>query len=212
MVDFEALKTAMGDLEDDKVMTMIDEVLTGSKEDVKRAVQACQDGMNIVGDKFGSGEYYVADLIFSGELMTDAMAKLKPAFAGSGAESVGRIILCTVEGDIHDIGKNIVKSLMEGGGIDVLDLGIDIAPATIVEAAKKEKINVIALSGVLTLAIDSMKATVEAFSKAGMRDNVKILIGGAPVTEEYCKVVGADAWSQMAPEGVNICRNWLGSK
>ena len=183
MVDFDALKKAMGDLDDDKVMAMINEALTGSTEDVKRAVQACQEGMNIVGDKFGSGEYYVADLIFSGELMSDAMAKLKPAFAGSGSESVGKIILCTVEGDIHDIGKNIVKSLMEGGGIDVLDLGIDIAPATIVEAAKKEKINVIALSGVLTLAIDSMKATVEAFSKAGMRDNVKILIGGAPVTE-----------------------------
>ena len=209
MIDFNILKTAMGDLDDDTVMAMVKEALSGGMEDVKRAVQACHEGINIVGDKFSSGEYFVADLIFSGDLMNNAMALLKPVFAGSGTKSIGKIILCTVEGDIHDIGKNIVKSLMEGAGIEVVDLGIDVAPAVIVETAKKEKIKVIALSGVLTLAINSMKATVEAFSKAGMRDNVKILMGGAPVSNEYCKVVGADAWTQAAHEGVNICRNWL---
>lgn len=210
MTDFEALKRAMGDLEDETVMEMLQGALSEGAESVGLAMHACQDGMNIVGDKFESGVYFVADLIFAGDLMSEAMELLKPAFAGGGGgENLGRMILCTVEGDIHDIGKNIVKSVLEATGIEVLDLGVDVAPSAIVEAARKEGISVIALSGVLTLAIDAMKATVEEFVKADMRDNVKIIIGGAPVTEEYCKVVGADRWSQSVPLSVNICRDWL---
>ena len=212
MVDCEALKQAMGDLDEETVFTLLNEVMEGGGAQVNEAMKACQEGMNIVGDRFDSGEYFVSDLVFAGDLMTGAMDILRPAFAGkSEGPGAGRIIFCTVEGDLHDIGKNIVKAILEAGGIEVIDLGIDVPASVIVETAKKENIRVIALSGVLTLAIESMKATIQALEEAGIRDNVKVIIGGAPVTEAYCNFVGADAWSQNATLTLDIVRKWLAS-
>ncbi|MCR4436069.1 MAG: cobalamin-dependent protein [Clostridiales bacterium] len=209
MIDFEKLKTAMGELDNSTVIELLEELMAAGGKGADEALAACQEGMNVVGDLFESGEYFVADLIFAGELMTQAMAIIKPAIAVGAGGNIGKMILCTVQGDLHDIGKNIVKAMLEAGGIEVIDLGIDVAPATIVQTARDQKIKVIGLSGVLTLAIDSMKATVDAFKGAGIRDDVKIIIGGAPVTAEYCKFVGADAWSLNAAKSVEICRNWL---
>ncbi len=209
MIDFEKLRTAMGELDSDIVMALLEKLMAEGGEGADRAMVACQEGMKIVGDLFETGEYFVADLIFAGELMTQAMDLIKPAIAAGGGGNIGKMILCTVKGDIHDIGKNIVKAMMEAGGIEVIDLGIDVAPVTIVNAAKEHRIKVIGLSGVLTLALDSMKDTVDEFRKAGMREDVKIIMGGAPVTADYCKSVGADAWSQNAADSVNVCRNWL---
>mgnify|MGYP003377387438 CR=1 FL=1 len=146
--------------------------------------------MNTVGRLFEEGEYFVGDLIFAGELMTDAVEVLKPLLASS--ESTGtktKMILCTVKDDLHDIGKNIVRSMLEAGGFEVLDLGIDVAPEKIIETAKAENIHIVALSGVLTLALDSMRKTIAAFKEAGM-DDVKIIIGGCPVTEDGRRRVG----------------------
>ena len=211
MIDFEKLKIAMGKLENDIVIGLLEKLMAEGGEGADRAMEACQEGMNIVGDLFESGEYYVADLIFAGELMTQAMDVIKPAIAKGDSKSIGRMILCTVQGDLHDIGKNIVKAMLEAGGVEVVDLGIDVAPATIVQTAQEQGIKVIGLSGVLSLSIGSMKATVDAFKAAGMRDDVKIIIGGAPVTADYCKVAGADAWSLNAAKGAKICRDWLNS-
>ena len=118
------------------------------------------------------------------------------------------MILCTVEGDLHDIGKNIVRAMLEASGFEVIDLGIDVKPSEIVNTAKEQGIKIIGLSGVLTLAIDSMKATVEAFKDAGMRDDVHIVIGGAPVTAEVCKLVGADGWAINPADTIKLCRGW----
>ena len=118
------------------------------------------------------------------------------------------MILCTVKDDLHDIGKNIVKSMLEAAGFDVLDLGIDVPADKIVETAKEEDIHIIGLSGVLTLAIDSMKNTVDAFQEAGMRDQVKIVIGGAPVNAEVCEQTGADAWASSPQTTINYCKEW----
>ena len=165
--------------------------------------------MDIVGSQFESGEYFVGDLIFAGELMTDAVAILKDALVNGGSEGPkSRMILCTVKDDLHDIGKNIVRSMLEAGGFDVLDLGIDVPPERIVEAAKENDIKIIGLSGVLTLAIDSMKNTVEAFQAAGLRDSTKIIIGGAPVSADACAHVGADAWAINPQDTVRICSEW----
>jgi methylmalonyl-CoA mutase cobalamin-binding domain/chain len=209
MINFEALKKALGDLDEDAVNKVLDEFSAGGGKDADKALAACQGGMDIVGTKYESGEYFVADLIYAGELMTDATGKLKPFLTGKGSASIGKLVLATVKGDIHDIGKNIVKALMEAGGIEVIDLGIDTAPEAIVEAVKKNNAKVLGLSGVLTLAIESMTATVDALKAAGLRDKVQVIIGGAPVTAEYCKVVGADAWSTSAAESVGICQKWL---
>lgn len=208
MNKFEKLREAMGDLEEDIVLEILNEVMTDGGSQAVQAMTACQEGMNIVGDRFAEQEYFVSDLIFSGELMSNAMEIIRPALAKANGESQGRMILCTVEGDLHDIGKNIVRAMLEAGGFEVVDLGIDVKPEDIVKTAKEQGIHIIGLSGVLTLAIDSMKATIDAFAKEGMRDDVHIIIGGAPITADVCRLVGADAWAVNPADTVKYCRKW----
>ncbi len=210
MADLVKLKEAMGDLEEDLVVEIIDEVLasgTGAQE----AVDACSEGMNTVGDRFAAGEYFVSDLIYAGEIMTDAVQKLSPLLAGgASAGKTEKIIIATVKDDLHDIGKNIVKAFFEAAGFEVVDLGIDVPAEKIVETAKSQGIKIIGLTGVLTLALDSMKATIEAFTAAGIRDDVKILIGGNPVSAEACEAMKADAWAHSPADSVKICKEWAG--
>jgi methanogenic corrinoid protein MtbC1 len=208
MIDLVKLQTAVSELEEDVVMVIIDEIMAAGGAAAEAAMEACREGLGKVGDLFEAGEYYVSDLIFAGEIMTQAIGKLKPALLKDSGQKLGRMILCTVEGDLHDIGKNIVKSMLEVAGFEVLDLGIDVSPAVIFETAKKEGITIIGLSGVLTLAIASMKATVDAFSAAGVRDTVHIIIGGSPVTQEACDIVRADAWAINPQLTVTTCRAW----
>lgn len=211
MADYGRLKDAMGDLEEDEVLEILEKVMEAGGSDAGEAMKACQEGMNIVGERFASQEYFVSDLIFSGELMTEAMDIIRPALLSQSSEKAGKMILCTVEGDLHDIGKNIVKAMLEASGFDVVDMGIDVPAAEIVKKAKEDGIHIIGLSGVLTLAIDSMKATIEAFKEAGLREDVKIVIGGAPVTEKVCELVGADAWAINPADTIRTCREWSGS-
>ena len=179
MIDYEELAEAMGDLDEDTVKELLETVMADGGSGAQQAMDACQKGMDIVGSRFESGEYFVGDLIYAGELMTDAVSILKDALVtGDGGGTKTKMILCTVKDDLHDIGKNIVRSMLEAAGFEVLDLGIDVPASEIVKAAKENSIKIVALSGVLTLAIDSMKATVEAFKADGM-DDVKIIIGGS---------------------------------
>lgn len=211
MIDLAKLQEAMGDLEEDVVVEIVDQVLAEGGVEAQAAVDACSEGMNVVGDRFGAGEYFVSDLIYAGEIMTDAVQKLSPCLAGDTAGgSSEKILLATVKDDLHDIGKNIVKAFFEAAGFEVIDLGIDVPADKIVNTAKEQNIKIIALTGVLTLALDSMKACVEAFTAAGMRDDVKILIGGNPVSAEACESMKADAWAHSPADSVNICKNWAG--
>ena len=207
-MDFEAVKNAMADLEEDELLGFMNELMENGG-DAQKAVAAMQEGMQEVGDRFESGDYFVADLIYAGEIMTGAMEIIKPALSGESGESLGRMILCTVKDDLHDIGKNIVRAMLEAAGFEVLDLGIDTPAQKIVDTAKAEGIKIIALSGVLTLALDSMKGVVEAFKAAGMRGDVKIIIGGAPVSEEACAACGADAFAHSPQRTVEICKGWV---
>ena len=208
MINYQNLAQALGDLDEDAVMAEIDQITKDPALDAGAAVAACQEGLTIVGSRFESGEYFVGDLIFSGDLMSAAFDKLKPFMSGDVGGHLGSLVLCTVKDDLHDIGKNIVKCMLEAAGFHVIDLGIDVAPETIVSALKDSGARILGLSGVLTLAIESMRKTVEALKDAGMHNDIKVIIGGAPVTAEYCSLVGADAWSINAAETVNICRNW----
>lgn len=208
MYNLESIKSAMGDLDEDALMSAVDEIMAQGGADAQLAVDGMQQGMDIVGSRFESGEYFVGDLIYAGEIMTNAMEKIQSALAGDSGNKLGKMILCTVKDDLHDIGKNIVRAILRAGGFEVLDLGIDVAPETIVEAAKENDVKIIALSGVLTLALDSMKSTVEAFQAAGLRENTKIIIGGAPVTEHACQEVGADEWALSPQKTLNVCKAW----
>ena len=205
MIDFENLATAMGELDEDTVKEILEVI--DNAEDANAAMEACQRGMDTVGKLFEEGEYFVGDLIYAGELMTDAVEVLKPFLAG--AEETGsktKMILCTVKDDLHDIGKNIVRSMLEANGFDVLDLGIDCPAEKVVETAKAEGIKIVALSGVLTLALDSMKATVNAIKAAGL--DCKVIIGGAPVSADACKNIGADEWAHSPQKTVATCKAW----
>ncbi len=212
MVDFKALAAAMGDLDEDTVMETLRQVMEEGGKNAPQAMEACQKGMELVGAQYESGAYFVGDLIYAGELMTEAVDILKSALVSS--ESSGqktRMILCTVKDDLHDIGKNIVRSMLEAGGFEVLDLGIDTPVEKIVDTVKEENIKIVALSGVLTLAIDSMKATVDALRAAGL-DDVKVIIGGAPVSEAACQLTGADEWAHSPQKTVQVCRAWADGK
>lgn len=208
MIDFENLAQAMGELDEDTVVELLEAVMAEGGTDAPKAMEACQKGMDTVGKLFEEGEYFVGDLIYAGELMSQAVEIMKDALAsGDGSGPKTRMILCTVKDDLHDIGKNIVKAMLEANGFDVIDLGIDVPASKVVEVAKAENIKIVALSGVLTLAIDSMKATVEALKDAGL-DDVKVIIGGAPVNENVQKITGADEWAVSPQKTVKICQAW----
>ena len=206
MIDFEKLAQAMGDLDEDSVQEQIRAVAT--PEEANQAMDACQKGMNTVGKMFEDGEYFVGDLIFAGEIMTDAVNVLKPLLVSGGSGgSKGKMIICTVKDDLHDIGKNIVRSMLEAAGFEVIDLGIDVPPEKIIETIKKENIKIVALSGVLTLALDSMRDTIQAIRDAGLKD-VKVIVGGCPVNEDTAKAMGADDWAYSPQKTVKVCSAW----
>lgn len=207
-MDFENIAQLMGDLDEDAVVEQLEAVMADGGADASKAMEACQKGMYIVGKLFEEGEYFVGDLIYAGELMTRAVSILKDALiTDEGAAVKTRMILCTVKDDLHDIGKNIVKAMLEAAGFDVLDLGIDVPPQKIVDTVRAENIKIVALSGVLTLAIDSMKKTIEELRSAGLTD-VKVIIGGAPVNAEICTLIGADEWAHSPQKTVQVCKSW----
>ena len=205
MIDFENLAVAMGELDEDTVKELLEAVST--TEEANAAMEACQKGMNEVGKLFEEGEYFVGDLIYAGELMTDAVEVLKPYLTSGEGSAKAKMVLCTVKDDLHDIGKNIVRSMLEAGGFEVIDLGIDVAPEKIIETVKAENIKIVALSGVLTLALDSMKNTIAAIKEAGLTD-VKVIIGGCPVTADAANAMGADEWAYSPQKTVKVCSAW----
>ena len=210
-VDLAALKQATGDLDENLVIETINKFIATSptQEQAQEVVAACQQGMDVVGNKFEQKEYFVGDLIFAGELLSTVIDMLKPLLGDAQSESRGMIVLGTVDGDVHDIGKNIFKSMAEAAGFTVVDIGVDKKPEDFVDAVRKNNPKVIGLSGVLTLAIDSMKRTIEALNAAGLTDGVKIIIGGNAVGDEVCKHVGAHAWSKNAADAVKVCGEWV---
>ncbi|AKL96694.1 dimethylamine corrinoid protein MtbC [Clostridium aceticum] len=210
-MDLNVLTQAVGELDEDQVLEMLNEFVgtNPSEEDAQKVVNACQQGMAVVGDLFDKGEYFVGDLIFAGELLTSAIETLKPVIGSGSTEKVGTIVLGTVEGDLHDIGKNIFRSMSEAAGFEVHDIGIDQSAEAFVQKVKETKPQIIGMSGVLTLAIDSMKNIIDEMKNQGLRDDVKIIIGGNPVTKEACQHVGADAFTTNAAEGVKICQGWV---
>lgn len=208
MIDFEALAQAMGDLDEEAMVEALNTVMAEGGKDADKAMEACQKGMDTVGKLFEDGDYFVGDLIYAGELMTQAVDILKDALVtGESGDTKTKMLLCTVKDDLHDIGKNIVKAMLEANGFEVIDLGIDIPAEQIVETVKANGLKIVALSGVLTLAIDSMKTTVDALKAAGL-DDVKVIIGGAPVSEDACKLTGADAWAHSPKKTVEVCKAW----
>ncbi len=172
-------------------------------------VEALRAGMSTVGNRFEAREYFLPDLILSAEIFNQSVALIEPHLKGTGGPSKGSVVIGTVQGDVHDIGKNIVATMLRCAGYEVRDLGIDVAPGSFVDTAKETGASLVALSGLLTVAFDSMKDTVAAFVEAGTRDSVKIIIGGGPVNETVLEYCGADAYGKDPSEAVALAERFL---
>jgi methanogenic corrinoid protein MtbC1 len=174
-------------------------------------VKALNDGMITVGERFASCEYFISELIYSSHIMKDAMSRIAPLFEQGDLEASGeKVVIGTVKGDIHDIGKNIVVMLMRNAGFKVIDLGVDVPAARFVESLKETGAKALALSCLLNLAITEMKDVIDALVAAGIRNNVKVILGGQPIDEQVREYVGADYYGADAPAGVKICKQIYG--
>jgi 5-methyltetrahydrofolate--homocysteine methyltransferase len=167
-------------------------------------------GMAVVGDRFKKNEFYVPEVLIAARAMHAGMDIIKPLLAESGVKPRGTVAIGTVKGDLHDIGKNLVAMMLEGGGYEVLDLEVDVAPEKFVAAVKDQGAQVIALSALLTTTMPSMKDTIEALKEAGVRDKVKVMIGGAPVTQNYADEIGADGYAPDAASAVDKANELIG--
>ena len=168
------------------------------------------EGMNVIGEKFKNNEVYVPEVLVAARAMNMGLEVLKPYLQASGVEAKGKVCIGTVQGDLHDIGKNIVKMMLEGKGLEVIDLGVDVPAATFVQTAKEQNCQVICLSALLTTTMDVMREVVEEAEKAGIRDSVKIMVGGAPINDDFCKKIGADCYTpdaaSAADAALTMCR------
>jgi methanogenic corrinoid protein MtbC1 len=211
MINLDALRETVGRLDEEKIDKLLGEFisLNPDNRETWKVVEAFHQGMEIVGNRFEIGKYCAGDLIFAGELLDTSINKLRPFLGVRKDRSRGLVVLGTVEGDVHDIGKKLFKSMIELSGFRVEDVGVDQKPYVFVEAVRKFRPQVLGLSGVLTLAIASMRRTVDAIKEAGLREGLKITIGGSAVNAEVCRYVGADFWSKNAAESVKIFDTWF---
>lgn len=166
-------------------------------------------GMNIIGVKFKNNEVFVPEVLIAARAMNIGTEILKPYLAAQGVEPVGKVVLGTVKGDLHDIGKNLVKMMLEGKGLEVIDLGVDVAPEAFVSSARENDAQIICCSALLTTTMGVMRDVVELCKTEGIRGKVKIMIGGAPITDEYCKEIGADAYTSDAASCAEVARSFF---
>jgi len=199
-------------------------IIDGDMERVKDGVNAALSGgkapgvilsegmiaaMAEVGKRFEKGDFFVPEMLVSARAMKNGLEILRPMLAKSGVQAVGKVAIGTVKGDLHDIGKNLVAMMLEGAGFEINDLGVDVSPEKFVEVVKDNKPNIVALSALLTTTMQNMKATIEAIEAAGLRNEVKIMIGGAPVTQEYANQIGADGYSSDASRAVSVAKSLM---
>ena len=200
---------------------LYDAILTGdakkAKEVTLAAIEAKADpvemvqkymipAMDEVGRRFECNEYFVPELLIAARAMKTALELITPQLVEAGAEPVGRVVIGTVQGDLHDIGKNLVASMLEGAGFQVVDLGVDVSPEKFVEVAKEKDGTIVALSALLTTTMTMMQAVMDALQEAGLRDKTKVIIGGAPITQQYCDQIGANGYSDNASAAVALAR------
>lgn len=184
-----------------------EQALAAGIEPIKVVNDFMVPAMDEVGRRFECSEYFVPELLLAARAMKAALELVRPLLAKSGVEPLGRVVVGTVRGDLHDIGKNLVAAMLEGGGFEVVDLGVNVAPEKFIEAVKTGKANIVALSALLTTTMPAMKATIEAFKEAGLRNQVKIFVGGAPITQKFADEIGADGYSENAPGAVTLAKS-----
>ncbi|MDP8244615.1 MAG: corrinoid protein [Candidatus Hinthialibacter antarcticus] len=202
MPDLSALHTAIveGDAKASKSIT--EQALSDNMDPLEIVTGYLVPAMDEVGNLFEEEEYFIPEMLLSARAMKEAMELIRPQLAAQGSEPIGRAAIGTVKGDLHDIGKNLVASMLEGGGFEVIDLGVDVKPEAFIQAINEKNADLICLSTLLTTTMPSIKNTLEALREAGVRDKVKVMIGGAPITQDYANEVGADGYGDTARSAV----------
>jgi 5-methyltetrahydrofolate--homocysteine methyltransferase len=190
------------------IITAVQNALTAGAPPAEILEKGLIEGMSVIGGKFKRGEVFVPEVLIAARAMNNASATLKPYLAEAGVKPVGKAIICTVKGDLHDIGKNLVKMMIEGRGIEVVDLGVDCGYEKIVEAVKNTDAKVVCLSALLTTTMMAQKDIIDALKTAGLRDKVKVMVGGAPVTQSFADEIGADAFTPDAASAAEVCRSF----
>jgi methanogenic corrinoid protein MtbC1 len=205
------LVNLLADLKEQEALKVVKERLNKG-EDALKILEDARKGMEIVGKRFAESQYFIPDLVYSGEILKAVSELVKPKLTkAAGTKKLGKVVFGTVAGDIHDIGKDIVVFMLDVNGFEVYDLGVDVPVQKFVDKIKETGAPVVGLSGFLTLAFDSMKQTIEAIKSAGLRDKVKVMIGGGQITEEVRKYAGADAFGKDAMAGVSLAQKWIGA-
>jgi corrinoid protein of di/trimethylamine methyltransferase len=190
---------------------VVQEALAAGVDPQQLLDEAMIPAMDEVGRRFESNEYFVPELLIAARAMKGALELIRPLLAERGAKPAGCVVIGTVRGDLHDIGKNLVAAMLEGGGFEVVDLGVDVAPERFVAAAEEKNAQIIAMSALLTTTMPGMRTTLEAIEQAGIRERVKVMVGGAPVTQRFADEIGADGFSDNASGAVRIARELIGA-
>jgi methanogenic corrinoid protein MtbC1 len=202
------LTQALADLEEEKVEVLLEARLADGV-DPSSILRSAQDGMRQVGERYETGDYFVSDLMMSSAIFKKIVARLDPLLVGTASVSRGSVVMGTVKGDVHDIGKDLVVSTLRASGYDVTDLGVNVTPERFVAALEQTGAPILALSGLLTISFEPMRETVDAVTAAGLRSRVKIMLGGGPVTEQVLGQAGADALGADPPSAVRIADEWM---
>ncbi len=210
MADLQELYDAVLNGDQKKALAVTEEALAAGADPQTIVNDHMIPAMDEVGRRFECNEFFVPELLIAARAMKGALQIVKPHLAAAGAKPVGIVAIGTVKGDLHDIGKNLVSSMLEGAGFEIVDLGVDVAPEKFVESVSEGKVNVVCLSALLTTTMPAMKTTIDALVEAGVRDKVKIIIGGAPVTQQYADEVGADGYGDNANSAVTEARKLIG--
>jgi methanogenic corrinoid protein MtbC1 len=199
----------ISDLEEEKAVSHVKD-LVGRGADPNAVLAECREGLDEVGKRFETSEYFLADMMYAAEMFEKILGVLTPELRkAAAAESAGKVLIATVKDDIHDIGKNLVATILRAGGFEVVDLGVDVPRGRIYEAAREQKPDIVALSCLLTNGLDSMEETIQGFGAAGLRGSVKIIVGGIPLSAKLAARMGADAYGENASQGLVRCRELL---
>ena len=204
MTSRDKIVEAIIELDEQVALELADEMIKSGTDPVE-ILERCREGMSLVGEKFESGDFFLSEMIMAAEIFNQIMSIVRPHLKSALSEAKGKVVIGTVEGDVHDIGKNIAIALLEAEGFDIVDLGVDVPPSTFVEAIREHEPDIVGMSSLLTVALETTKQTIDAITEAGLRDKVRIIIGGGRIDSHATEYIKPDASTDNAAQGVRMC-------
>ena len=210
MAELSNLAQAIDQGDQEKTIELTKAALDGGANPRDIITKGLQAGMAAVGEKFSSGEYFLPDMLMAARAMKAALEVLKPALEKTGIPTIGKVVIGTVEGDMHDIGKNVVATFLSGNGFEVFDLGLNVPVQQFIDGVKEKKPDILGMSALLSTTMPVFGKVIQALEEAGLRDSVKVVVGGAPVTQDYASYIGADGYAHDGGRAVPVCRQLIG--